>query len=318
MNDIELAGTAGKTAALQPGRVRYEIHDHITIATPKDQSGVLDIWCPIIPDTPYQRVLDIEVGARRPWQIVHEPEFGNLIFHSRIALAENPAVGIRFDYVVKRLPAVHDLDPRPITAIPNPVLFARFLAEERYVDVNDKTRALARDIVGGERNPVLQARLLYDHVTATMAYDAARQSWKGSTEHALLCAVGNCNDIHALFISLARSLGIPARLVLGQAFEAPPPGAEACELCGYHCWAEFFAPGLGWIPVDASCACKYGKDARFGALESNHIAWSVGRDILLIPPQRGRRVLFFAGPYAELDGQPHAGVDRRITFAEAR
>ncbi len=37
-------------------------------------------------------------------------------------------------------------------------------------------------------------------------------------------------------------MGIPARLALGQAFEPPPPGEEACDLCGYHCWAEFFAP----------------------------------------------------------------------------
>jgi transglutaminase-like putative cysteine protease len=318
MNDIGVAGTAGKPAVLQSGRVRYEIHDHTTIAIPKDQSGVLDIWSPVIPDTPYQRVLDIAVDAPRPWQVVHEPEFGSPIFHTRIALPGYAAVETRFDYVVERLPVVHDRDPRPVSPILTPALFSRVLGEERFVAVNDKTRALARDVAGGERNPVMQARLLYDHVTATMAYDAARQSWKGSTEHALACSVGNCNDIHALFISLTRSLGIPARLVLSQALEAPPPGAEACELCGYHCWAEFFAPGLGWIPVDASCACKYGKDALFGALESNHVAWSVGRDILLIPPQRGPRILFFAGPYAELDGQPHSGVERRITFAAAR
>ena len=197
-----------------------------------------------------------------------------------------------------------------------PQLFVRLLGEERFVDVNDKTCSLARDIVSGETNPLRQARHLYDHVTGTMAYDAAQQSWKGSTEHALVCSVGNCNDIHALFISLARSLGIPARLVLGQAFEPPPPGEEACDLCGYHCWAEFFAPGLGWIPADASCACKYGKHALFGAIESNHVAWSTGRDILLAPPQRGARILFFAGPYAELDGQPYSQVERRIAFAE--
>jgi transglutaminase-like putative cysteine protease len=318
MNDIEAPGISATTAAVQPGRARFEIHDHTTIATARDQPGLLDIWSPVIPDTPYQRVLDIEVDAPGPWQILREAEFGNAVFHTRIPLTGDAAVEMRFDYVVERLPVVHDLDPRPLSPISNLALFGRFLGEERYVEVNDKTRALARDIVGGETNPVLQARLLYDHVTMTMAYDAARESWKGSTEHALVCSVGNCNDIHALFISLARSLRIPARLVLGQAFEAPLPGEGACELCGYHCWAEFFAPGLGWIPVDASCACKYGKDALFGALEGNHIAWSVGRDILLTPPQRGPRVLFLAGPYAELDGEPHSRVERRIAFAESR
>ncbi len=318
MNDIEVTGMSGRTATPQPGRMRYEIHDHTTISISENQSGLLRIWSPVIPDTPYQRVLDMEVEAPGSWQILCEPEFGNLIFHTGIALPGRATVEMRFDYVVERLPVVHDLDPRSVSPISTPTLFSRFLGEEHHVDVNDKTRVLARDIIGGETNPVLQARQLYDHVTATMAYDAAHQSWKGSTEHALVCSVGNCNDIHALFISLARSLGIPARLVLGQAFEPPPPGETACDLCGYHCWAEFFAPGLGWVPVDASCACKYGKHALFGALESNHIAWSTGRDILLVPPQRGPRALFFAGPYAELDSLPHSQVERHIAFAEAR
>jgi transglutaminase-like putative cysteine protease len=114
----------------------------------------------------------------------------------------------------------------------------------------------------------------------------------------------------------AAPLGIPARLILGQALEPPPPGGEACELCGYHCWAEFFAPGLGWIPVDASCACKYGKHALFGTLEMNHIAWSSGRDLLLVPAQQGERVLFFAGPYVEVDGRPLRPVRRHVTFSE--
>jgi|SRR6516164_6001641 transglutaminase-like putative cysteine protease len=111
-----------------------------------------------------------------------------------------------------------------------------------------------------------------------MAYDATQRSWKGSTEHALTCSVGNGNDIHALFISLARSVGIPAHLI-GQALEPPPRGEQACELCGYHCWAESFCSGLGCVPVDASCACNYGKHALFGDLEMNHIAWSMGRDL---------------------------------------
>ncbi|AMC63804.1 hypothetical protein RN09_2056 [Mycobacterium tuberculosis variant africanum] len=96
-----------------------------------------------------------------------------------------------------------------------------------------------------------------------MDYDATKQSFLGSTEHALTCSVGNCNDIHALFVSLCRSVDIPARFVLGQALELPQPGAQDCEVCGYHCWAEFFVAGLGWLPADASCATKYGTHGLF-------------------------------------------------------
>lgn len=83
---------------------------------------------------------------------------------------------------------------------------------------------------------------------------------------------------------------------------------------GYHCWAEFFVAGAGWLPADASCACKYGKHQLFGDLEMNHIAWSTGRDINLFPMQQGDPLLFFAGPYAELDRKRFPKIERHIHF----
>ncbi len=295
--------------------VRYEIHDRFTV--PSLESDVLrfEVWCPIIPDSPYQRVLDIAIPASGSWTVERDVEHGNRILHARFAGPTAEASRFEIRYIVERTPVSHMLHPACVRPLENRSLFALYLQAEQFVEVNDKMRKLAAEIADGATNPLDQARRLYDHVAGTMTYDAANQSWKGSSEHALVCAVGNCNDIHALFISLARSIGIPARLVLGQAFEAPPPGQEACDLCGYHCWAEFFAAGLGWVPIDASCACKYGKHALFGDLEMNHIAWSTGRDILLAPAQRGPRLLFFAGPYAEKNGEP-ARLERHVSFLE--
>lgn len=295
--------------------VRYEIHDRFTV--PALGSDVLrfEVWCPVIPDSPYQRVLDIAIEAPGPWTVEREAEHGNRMLYARLAGPTQEASRFTIRYIVERTPVAHMLHPACVRPLETPALFAPHLQAEQFVDVNDKTRALAGEIVGQATNPLDQARRLYDHVAGTMTYDAANQSWKGSTEHALVCAAGNCNDIHALFISLARSIGIPARLVLGQAFEPPPPGEEACDLCGYHCWAEFFAAGLGWVPVDASCACKYGKHELFGDLEMNHVAWSTGRDLLLAPAQRGPRLLFFAGPYAEKNGEPMR-LERHVSFLE--
>lgn len=196
------------------------------------------------------------------------------------------------------------------------MLYSRFLDPERYVDVTPETRDLARQVLGTTVGVVEQARRIYDHLVGYMTYDAGQQSWTGSTEHGLVCSVGNCNDIHALFISLCRSIGLPARLMMGQALETPEPDEERCELCGYHCWAEFFAAGLGWVPVDASCACKYGKHLLFGSVELNHVAWAVGRDVLLQPAQQGERLLYFVAPYAEVNGELNYCFTRSLTFAE--
>lgn len=297
--------------------VRYVIDDRIVVEAPHRLDHALEVWIPQIADTPFQRVLDLSLEVNCAWSRALEAEFGNQMLYVRTGGAEGGALQVRLRYEVERLPVVYDLHPACARPLATPELFARHLAAEQFVEVNDRTRALAAEILGVEQNPLEQARLIYRYVTEKMTYDAAKQSWKGSTEHALVCSIGNCNDIHALFISLARSTGLPARLVLGQALEpSSEPGVDTCEVCGYHCWAEFFVAGLGWIPVDASCACKYGTEGLFGELEMNHVAWSVGRDLMLAPPQHGPRLLFFAGPYAEADGQPYRAVERSMSFVE--
>ena len=291
---------------------RYGIADRMRVTS---GAGRLDLWIPLVTDTPYQRVLACELPSGAGWSVTREPEHGNQMAHLRLDEMTAPLdVEVRYD--VERLQVTHELHESCVRPLGNPTPFAQHLAPERHVDINNATRALAASVVGNETNPLGQARRLFDYVTGAMQYDATRQSGTGSTQHAMACSVGNCNDIHALFISLARSAGIPARLVLGQALEPTTPGEEDCAICGYHCWAEFFATGLGWIPVDASCTCKFGTEGLFGTLEMNHVAWSVGRDLQLAPPQSGAPVLFFAGPYAELDGAPSPAIERHLNVSE--
>jgi outer membrane biosynthesis protein TonB len=61
---------------------------------------------------------------------------------------------------------------------------------------------------------------------------------------------GNCRTLALGFINKSRELGITAREVIG--FARPERGAMTSgSLQGYrHSWAEFYAEGLGWVPVD--------------------------------------------------------------------
>jgi len=222
---------------------RYAINDRFEVPPAAESSWALQIWCPVIVDAPYQRVLDVSVDAPQPWRMTRESEFGNVMFYGEYAGPTAASRSFTISYVIERSPTAGTLDPSRARSLKTTQLFARTLGLEQYVDVDERTRVLAGSVVEGEANPLHQARRIYDYVTGTMSYNAAEQSWKGSTEHALVCSVGNCNDIHALFVSLCRSIGIPARFVLGQALEAPISGEEACDLCGYHCWAEFLSPG---------------------------------------------------------------------------
>src|SRR5438132_959271 len=75
---------------------------------------------------------------------------------------------------------------------------------------------------------------------------------------------------------------------------------------GYHCWAKFRPSEMGWIAVDISEANKEPKmkDYYFGNLTEDRVAMSVGRDIDLVPKQKGKPLNYFLAPYAEVDGKP--------------
>ncbi len=74
---------------------------------------------------------------------------------------------------------------------------------------------------------------------------------------------GVCDEFSTLFISLARSVGIPTRYVSGFAY-GNIPGYEGF---GTHSWVEAYIPSYGWMPIDPS----FGE---FGWLDPTHIAIS--------------------------------------------
>jgi transglutaminase-like putative cysteine protease len=126
---------------------------------------------------------------------------------------------------------------------------------------------------------------------------------------------GNCTDFHSLFISMARSQGIPARFEIG--FPLPADKTSG-EIAGYHCWAEFFDPQNGWVPVDISEAWKHPekKDYFFGGHDANRIQFSVGRDLKLNPAQQGEPLNYFVYPYVEVGGKEYPNVSQDFSFAD--
>ena len=84
---------------------------------------------------------------------------------------------------------------------------------------------------------------------------------------------------------MTRADGIPARFDIGfPSAREQGPG----EIAGYHCWAEFFARNIGWVPVDISEArkAKEKADYFFGTIDANRVQFSTGRDITLSQSRR--------------------------------
>jgi len=85
---------------------------------------------------------------------------------------------------------------------------------------------------------------------------------------------------------------------------------------GYRCWPNFYARGLGWIPLDISSADAASPERAgdwFGGLDENRLEWAEGRDFDLEPRSNIRPDLVIRG-WVEVDGKQHKGLERTVNF----
>lgn len=125
----------------------------------------------------------------------------------------------------------------------------RFYLDEMlpHIYFTPTMRALAREIRGDERNPLLVARRIYDYITANVKYSYMREYllMENIPEFCAVNRRGDCGVQALLFITLCRILGIPARWQSGNAVK--PTGS-----IGSHDWAMFHVAPWGWLYADPS------------------------------------------------------------------
>ena len=134
---------------------------------------------------------------------------------------------------------------------------------------------------------------------------------------------GKCADINAVFVALARSVGIAARDVYGIRIADSARGYKSLGKSGditkaQHCRAEFYASGYGWFPVDPADVRKVIleetgglavtdpkvvaiRDYLFGNWEMNWMAYNYDHDIALPDSKLGKNgdIPFLMYPQAE-------------------
>jgi transglutaminase-like putative cysteine protease len=137
------------------------------------------------------------------------------------------------------------IDPRALTAGPAPADLDRFLRPEPFIESDaPEIRAAAELMVQGVAGTRARAERLTREVNS---YVEKRPTVSlPSALEVLRTRVGDCNEHTVLFVAMARSLGIPARINVGVAYVR---GAFY-----YHAWPEVWideGKGRGlWLPVD--------------------------------------------------------------------
>jgi transglutaminase-like putative cysteine protease len=271
------------------------------------------LWVPIPHDDDYQRIANVRIESLVPYQVSTD-ELGNRILS--LESTKTPSITVKFDCMRKE-------HLRPTGASTGAASLsmaekARWLAPDRMVPLDDNIRKWAGEVVAAAHahTDLEMARAIYDHVVATVKYDKTGKGWgRGDIYYACDARRGNCTDFHAIFIGYARAMGIPARFSIG--FPIPTERGQG-SIAGYHCWAEFYAQGIGWVPIDASEAGKNPsmREYFFGAHDENRVEFTRGRDLKLTPRQAGDPLNYFVYPYAEVDGKPVEDLDRNFSWKD--
>jgi transglutaminase-like putative cysteine protease len=280
------------------------------------------LWIPLPQNDAFQSVSNLAIESSVPHSEGRDPEYHNpfAVFTPSAAQA---AVGYdvtllfnatRREHAVNiHSPAVQNASD--VTSAADP-LMKRYLEPDKLVPLNGTIAELSRQQTAGDTTPLQKARHIYDYVVATMRYDKTGEGWgRGDAVWACTSKHGNCTDFHSLFIGMMRSAGIPARFEIGFPI---PEGKSEGDIPGYHCWAEFYITGIGWIPVDASEAWKNPtkREYFFGAHDDNRVFFTYGRDLVLSPDQKGPALNYFIYPYAESDGQPVKTLTTHFAFRD--
>lgn len=301
------AGSAPPARQARRVRVLYTA----AVPSPPPHGKRLSLWIPYPPTDSWQEISDVRVVAPLPYEVRREAAYGNRFVFLTASPPRPLTVHLRFT-VLRRSRAWDDRGSRPATREE----LRRALRPDRLGPIGGPIGELARRVTAGRTTARERARAIYEFVTTSLRYDKSGHGWgRGDAVWACDRRRGNCTDFHALLIAMARAVGIPARFDIGFPL---PRDASRGSVPGYHCWAELYVEGAGWLPVDSSEAHLHPelRDYFFGHLDANRVRLSSGRDLTLDPPQRGDPINYFVYPYAEIDGRPLRGVRFSFRFRE--
>ena len=140
------------------------------------------------------------------------------------------------------------IDPQTLQPGPADPDIDEYLKPEPLIESDaPEIRAEAEKAIAGAKNTRERAEKLTRYVNALL--DKKPTLSLPSALEVLRTKVGDCNEHTALYVAMARSIGIPARIAVGLTYVRGLTGAFY-----YHAWPEVYiddgaARGM-WLPVD--------------------------------------------------------------------
>jgi transglutaminase-like putative cysteine protease len=301
----------------------FEVVTQVELLQPE---GVSHIWlpAPLIRNTPYQRTGSTIFAApggkatlTRNKQEVLAIVSAAYPANTKPTLTMTSRVALK-DYIV-------DLSAPEKSSPASRAELDYFLQPSRYVPTDGIVKQTALKATAGATTDIDKARAIYEWIVENTFRDPKIRGCGRGDIRAMLESGnmgGKCADLNALYVGMARSVGLPARHVYGLRIAASDRGYKSLGVAtgvatkGQHCRAEVYLREHGWVPVDPADVRKVvleeppgnralkdevvsrARASLFGSWEMNWMAYNYAHDVTL-PGSAGNPLVYFMYPQAE-------------------
>ncbi len=307
----------------------FEVTTRIEIAEPVGQARVW-VPLPLTQDTDYFRTLSNRwAGNAEQVEMVIDPVYRMAMAVARFKpAAPAPMLEVTSHFTVRERNVA--LKPGAGMQATRDELALALMPTE-LIPTDGIVKRTAERITKGARTDVAKARAIYDWVVENTFRDPKTRGCGIGDVRTMLetgALGGKCADLNALFVGLCRAAGVPARDVYGVRVVESARGYRSMGKLGditraQHCRAEFYAQGIGWVPVDPADVRKVVLEEKpnltlnddvvkamrtflFGNWEGNWLAYNYAHDVKL-PGSKGAPLPFLMYPQAETaDGRVDA------------
>jgi transglutaminase-like putative cysteine protease len=336
LSGAAVAGLSRPLEAIGQGAgeaTKWRAFEVTTRAEIVNSTGAARAWLPLplSPDTDYFKTLgQTWTGNAKAARVARDDKYGAAIFVAEWEAGEAaPAV----ELVTRFATRDRAVDfKQPADAREDKRVLARYTEATQLMPTDGIVQKTAREITKGQKSDLDKARAIYEWVVDNTFRDPKVRGCGVGDIRAMLETgnlSGKCADLNALYVGLARAVGIPARDVYGvrvaDSAEYKSLGKSGDITRAQHCRAEFYLAGTGWVPVDPADVRKVVLEERgglpltdpavqraraklFGQWEMNWLAYNYAHDLKL-PGSAGEPVAFFMYPQAEVNGARRDSLD---------
>jgi transglutaminase-like putative cysteine protease len=301
----------------------FEVVTKVELLKP---DGVSRIWlpAPLIRKTPYQNTLSTRFTATNGTAALSKDKQSDLgIVSAKYTANADPTLTLTSRVALKNYAV--DLSSRTTAPPASQAELDSFLRPSQFVPTDGIVKQTALKATAGATTDLEKARAIYEWVVEnTFRNPKIRGCGRGDIRHMLESGDmgGKCADLNALYVGLARSVGLPARHVYGLRIAKSEEGFKSLGVAnniatkGQHCRAEVYLRDHGWVPVDPAdvrkVALEEGAGNRplsdetvsrarrqlFGSWEMNWMAYNYAHDVAL-PGSAEKPLVYFMYPQAE-------------------